>query len=303
MSKPVKTKQTLARVAVIASVVAGLSGFGAALISAQAQEKPVELKTAETPDEPITYAALKAETVQGTDAAAAAPAQTVARPTTATTAARKPFFGDKVDGKPILLRKPMPPAKVDWQAAVNRSGTMAKQARISGGLKARLPKAQLDKTRLPVVLPREGGVVDTAKAKMMSFGDAYALNMPQPNRKGTQVTVYGNRTFVPTDSGAISKRPIARLAGVVEDIRIGQMEDGWTATFTRYGVVYSIDVSCDSMNSDDCKTDSYIRDVIAQMDDVTMGSEAQSEADQQIKDDGNWLNQVSKTISKITKGG
>lgn len=297
MSKPDNRKGTLARVAVIAGVVAGLSGGGALILSAQAQEKAAET----TPTDPVAYSALKAETAQGTDAATVAPARTTTAAPTAVV--RKPFFGDRVAGQPILLRKPMAPAKVDWQAATNRAGIMSKQARVSGGLKARLPRAELDKTRLPVVLPREGGVVDSTRAKMISFGDAYALNMPQPNRVGTQVTVYGNRTFVPTDTGAISKRAIARLAGVAEDIRISQMEDGWTATFSRYGVVYSIDVSCDSMNSEDCKTDSYIRNVIAQMDDVTMGSEAQSEADRTIKADDNILTQVSKTISNIVKGG
>ncbi|ESQ91696.1 hypothetical protein ABAC460_04985 [Asticcacaulis sp. AC460] len=307
MSKP--DKSAVARIALIAATGAVVLGGGVAFLSASAQDKAAET----TPNQPVAYQSLKADTVQGTDAATAAqpinravlaePAKTAAP----TPAARTTFRGDLVAGKPVLLRKPMAPAKVDWQAAMKQNERMETRQQttkaVRPGLKARLSRPDLDKTRLPVILPREGGVVDTAKAKMVSFGDAYAINMPQPNRNGVQVTVYGNRTFVPGDSGAVSKRPFARLAGVAEDIRIGQMEDGWTATFTRYGVVYSIDVSCDSINTPDCKTDAYIRDVIAQMDDVTMGSEAQKEAEVQVKEDSNWLNQVSKTISNITKGG
>ncbi|EGF90295.1 hypothetical protein ABI_33120 [Asticcacaulis biprosthecium C19] len=313
MSKP--DKSALARIVLIAATGAVVLGGGVAFLSASAQEKAIE----DTPDQPLAYQAYKADTVQGADAAVAAP--TTAQPlnraifaqssssqasSSQATIARAPFRGDIVAGKSVLLRKPMAPAKVDWSAAMKqneRMETQQKTARTARpSLKARLSRPDLDKTRLPVILPREGGVVDTAKAKMVSFGDAYAINMPQPDRNGVQVTVYGNRTFVASDSGTVSKRPFARLAGVAEDVRIGQMEDGWTATFTRYGVVYSIDVSCDSINTPDCKTDDYIRNVIAQMDDVTMGSEAQKEAGVQIKEDSNWLNQVSKTISNITKG-
>ncbi len=223
--------------------------------------------------------------------------------TSAARAARRPlnglpFRGDTKNG-PILFRKPLPPAKVLWQTAMDQSNRMQSRRALVNSLASRLPKAQLDKTRLPVILPRDGGLIDSAKAKLMSFGDAYALNMPQP--KGLQVTMYGNRSFVPTDAGAISKRPIQRLLGVVEDVRISQMEDGWTATFTRYGVVYSLDVSCDDINSPDCQSDTYIRQAITQFDDVTMGSAAQSEAGVKPKP-GNWINQVTQTITKLTKG-
>lgn len=299
MSKPDKSRLKL--LAVGCGVAAVVIGASVVLFSAKAQER-----TETTPSEPLTYqrAPLEEETMSPATAAPATqrPVITAARPTDTVIKANTNFRGDRVNGQAILLRKPMAPAKVDWQAAMNRDDQMQKQARVSSDIKSRLPRQQLDKTRLPVILPRAGGVVDTAKAKMMSFGDAYALNMPQPQKPGVQVTVYGNRTFIPSDSGAVSKRPFARLAGVAEDIRIGQMEDGWTATFTRFGVVYSIDVTCDSMSDPDCATDAYIRNVITQMDDVTMGAEAQQEAETQIKAESNWLNQIAKTISNITRG-
>ncbi len=181
--------------------------------------------------------------------------------------------------RPALIRRPLPPAIVQWQAAITQSARMQSQ-RKPNSLAFRLPKAQIDATRLPVLLPREG-LITTAAARMVSLGDAYSLNLPQA--KGTQVTMYGNRSFVPADKGAVSARPVTKLPGIPEDIRISQIEDGWTATFTRYGVVYSIDVSCDVTDSPDCAGDGYIRKAIAEFTDVTMGANAQSEAKQQVK--------------------
>jgi hypothetical protein len=228
--------------------------------------------------------------------AAASSSSATAKPTT--NVAIKP-------ATPILLRRPMAPARVQWSNAIAQSNRM-KGLRPANTFVSRLPKATIDRTRLPVILPREGSGIDTAKAKMVSFGDAYALNLPQA--KGLQITMYGNRSFVQTDKGAISARPVQKLAGVAEDIRISQMEDGWTATFTRYGVVYSLDVSCDDINSADCKTDAFIRKAIAQFDDVTVGADAQAEADGKMNADGKPvaagpLDGLFNTITKMTKGG
>jgi len=221
-------------------------------------------------------------------------AQSQTAPTTQTAAARPTAT------RPILLRRALPPAPVQWQAALQTQARNA-QIRRPDSLALKLPKAQLDQIRLPVVLPRPG-VIDTAKAKLLSFGDAYALNMPQA--KGTQLTMYGNRTFVPADKGAISARPAIKLAGVPEDIRITQTEDGWTATFTRYGVVYSIDQSCDDTASPDCKSDAYLRKAIAEFTDVSVGAQAQNEAKAPAKPQPstNWLNQAAKIFSPKTGG-
>jgi len=199
-----------------------------------------------------------------------------------------------------LLRKVLPPAPVQWQAAQQTQARNA-EVRRPDSLALKLPKAQLDQIRLPVVLPR-AGVIDTAKARLLSFGDAYALNLPQA--KGTQLTMYGNRSFVQADSGAISSRPKIRLAGVPEDIRISQIEDGWTATFTRYGVVYSIDLSCDDSASPDCKSDAYLRKAIAEFTDVSIGAQAQNEARTPVKTQtsANWLNQAAKIFTPKTGG-
>lgn len=303
MSKNPKKLSGLGRIAALGVAIAIVSGTGVVLVT-QAQdtskttaEVPATQATAAdvTPNGPIAYETYKAQAVSGSDAAAEAPAQTTVKPV-----AQQTFRGDTLFGRPILLRRPLPPAKVLWQGAVDQSNKM-RTFRKSGGFATRLPRPELDATRLPVILPRDGGMIDTAKAKLVTFGDAYALNLPQKN--GMQITSYGNRSFVPADSGAVSKRPVARLANVAEDIRISQMEDGWTATFTRYGVVYSIDVSCDDINAPDCQNDSYIRQAVAQFDDVTMGSQAQAEAQAVIPAASpNLIDQVSNAFNRMTKG-
>lgn len=303
MSQNPRKFSGLVRVAVIGGAVTALGAGGLVLIG-HAQDKTAEVPATQmTPAQPVAYQAMKADAadaVAGVDAADETPAQTATKPQAA-----RPFHGDFIRGKPIQFRRPLPPARVEWAAALGQSNKM-RPMRKGGGLWSRLPKADLDRTRLPVILPHDGGFIQTAKARMVSFGDAYALNMPQD--KGVQITIYGNRSFVQADKGDISSRPVMKLAGVPDDVRIGQTEDGWTATFSRYGVVYSVDVSCDDINSDDCKTDTYIRNAIAQFDDVTMGSDATAEAqaDGQASasssSPANWLDQVSQTIKNLGKG-
>jgi hypothetical protein len=229
--------------------------------------------------------------------ATAAGTRPVAASTVAPNAQNRPVTAARLPPQ-ILLRRALPPAPVQWSTAIQQQARNA-QARRADSLALKLPKAQLDQLRLPVVLPR-AGLIDTAKAKLLSFGDAYALNMPQA--KGTQLTMYGNRSFVQADKGAISSRPTVRLAGVPEDIRITQTEDGWTATFTRYGVVYSLDLSCDDTASPDCASDSYLRKAIAEFTDVSVGAQAQSEAKAPPKVQPNWFDQAAKMFS-AKKGG
>lgn len=264
-------------------------------IASSTSPAPIKVQSTQTVDPKLSAA--------NTNVAGVKPAATASQ---SSSAAAKPATNVAVKpGAQILLRKPLPPAKIQWSNAIAQANRM-KSLRPANSFVSRLPQATLDRTRLPVLLPHPGGLIDTAKAKMVTFGDAYALNMPQA--KGLQVTMYGNRSFVPTDKGAISARPVAKLAGVAEDVRISQMEDGWTATFTRFGVVYSVDVSCDDINSPDCKTDAFIRKAIAQFDDVTVGADAQAEADGKIAPDGkpvqtNPFTGLLNVFNKPAKGG
>ncbi|MGZ3298083.1 MAG: hypothetical protein ACXU8O_03625 [Asticcacaulis sp.] len=233
-----------------------------------------------------------------TNATAVRPAaQTVKPAATTAQSAATPLYHPNFKPGPMFLRKPQAPAPVLWSQATAQMARL-RQTRPVNSLASRLPKAELDRTRLPVLLPHDGGFVAIDKTRLFSFGDAYAMNLPQP--KGTQITLYGNRSFVAADAGAISKRPVMKLAGMPEDVRIDQTEDGWTATFTRYGVVYSIDVTCDDMASPDCTSDSFLRKAITQFDDVALGQDATNEANgasAATKPKPDWLSQVFKSVT------
>lgn len=229
----------------------------------------------------VTYAQVKAQT--------SASQATTARP--------RPVFA---------LRKPLPPAKVQWSSALRQIATQDQNAKtqtrpqsLAGNFAAKLQKPALDQIRLPVILPRNGAAISAARAKLLSFGDAYALNLPQD--QGVQITVYGNRSFVPADAGAISRRPMQRLLNVAENVAVEQTEDGWTATFERYGVVYTVDVSCDDIKSPACASDAYLRNAVSSFSDVTLGAQAQAEASAAAPQPS-LLDKLNQNISKLVKG-
>jgi hypothetical protein len=269
-------------------IAAGAFGFGLMnAASGQTQTDPTQ--GAPTPDEQARLA----EAQKQQAATSSASSSSVKRPITRVDT--KPVFTPMLAPKNVLLRKALPPAPVQWQNAMTvRDRT--KSARKVNPLASRLSKKELDRTRLPVLMPRDGGVIDTAKAQLMSFGDAYVMDLPQS--KGAHFAMFGNRTFVKGDKGAITARPFAQVQGMVENVQISRMEDGWTATFTRYGVVYSVDMMCDDINGAECATDALIRKAIADCSDVTMGAEAESEAQQSLPAKPNWFDQTFKNVQK-----
>ncbi|WP_189488127.1 hypothetical protein [Asticcacaulis endophyticus] len=184
------------------------------------------------------------------------------------TATRAPVAQTQQTPAPVTQRP-----RIDWQAAAARHqrGIVAK---TTAAIVSRLPRPELDKTRLPILLPRSGGALKTAQAKLISFGDAYSMNLPQGD--GVQITLSGNAAAMPVPSGAISRleKRAARIQGVLEPVQIDRTEDGWTASFTRFNVTYTADLTCDDSEAAACKTDGYLRTVVADLTDVVMGNAA-----------------------------
>ncbi|MFT4077057.1 MAG: hypothetical protein QM647_16140 [Asticcacaulis sp.] len=167
-------------------------------------------------------------------------------------------------------------ALIDWVAAAARH-RRSQTAQTVQALLARLPKPELNKPRLPILLPRDGGPISTLKARMVAFGDAYSLNLPQAN--GTQVTISGTSSFETVKAGVLSRAKLFRtIENMSEPVSIQQTEDGWTATFTRFNVSYTVDVNCDSPDSADCKTDAFLRKAVAAVQEVYLGEAALAEA-------------------------
>lgn len=249
----------------------------------QQQETSSELKPTDTETEKTTGSS--------SSTTAILPKKSISRVDT------KAVFTPMLAPKNVLQRKALPPSTVQWQTVIKARDNM-KTARSANSLPSRLSKKELDRTRLPVVMPREGGVINTSQARLMSFGDAYAIDLPQP--KGVHFAAYGNRSLVQGDKGSITAKPFAKVQGVVENVQISRMEDGWTATFTRYGVVYSLDMMCDDIASVECSTDAPIRKAIADLTDVTMGAEAETEAQKSIapKSQPSWFDNTVKGVTK-----
>ena len=173
------------------------------------------------------------------------------------------------------IKKALPTAAVDWAQAVRISKRSQLKAQVNP-IVARLPKLELDKTLLPVLLPKAGATFKATQASMVSFGSAYSLNLPQ--RAGLNIILYGHRTLAPADKGGVANLARTKISGVAEDIFMSQTEDGWTASFKRFGVVYTVDVSCDDLEAPECKTDGYIRAAVADLGEVSLGASAQKEA-------------------------
>ncbi len=179
-----------------------------------------------------------------------------------------------------LLKAPNAPAvhlaAVDWQGV----GSLVRKFRAAHGVPhpmlARLSKAEIDKTRLPILLPRIGSKVETAGARFFSFGDAYSLNLPQ--RPGVSLIMYGHRSLIDSGKTRIATFKRSRVDGMREDAVISKTEDGWTASFARFGIVYTLDLSCDDDAAPECRDDSYLRQSVAAFQDVHLGEAAAKEA-------------------------
>lgn len=223
-------------------------------------------------------------------------AREASRPVIAT---RQPaVFRPLTQREPVISKRAAPPTAVDWKAVRERRAATDKSARARPSTIARLPRNELNRTRLPVLVPRDGGVVKTQQARMVSLGDAYSLNLPQD--KEQDITVYGTRSLVEGERGSVSNKSFSRVQSVKEDVQITRMEDGWSATFSRFGVVYTVDFLCTD-DQPECQNDTRIKQIVADMDDVALGEQAEAEADAAINPPGNpaarWLNKAVGTVS------
>lgn len=181
---------------------------------------------------------------------------------------------------PGATRRVLPPARVDWAAvaADYRRGAAPEARRIKGFL---ANEKGLDALPMPVLLPHASAQVTTATLIFMPYADGYDINMAQPQAPGVTILLSGSRLFVDaTDLKLNLPKPDGvAIDGTTQSVFITQTETGQTATFSRYGMVYSIDVDCDgpAMGSAYCDRPDYIRSVAAAMSDIVLGEQAQGE--------------------------
>jgi hypothetical protein len=168
----------------------------------------------------------------------------------ATTVPTTPGAGDGVDWKSAVLA----------QRRSNAAGAGEKMA-------ANLDQSEVDKTALPILLPTDPGLV--ASGRLYSFGDFYTLSAELP---GASISFSGNAAPIKVDTA------LSVNAEGGENLIITRTIEGRIASFTRYGVLYSVEINCDDLKDDRCVSDTFIRQMVAKTTAVVMGKAARKAA-------------------------
>jgi hypothetical protein len=231
-----------------------------------------QTQTAPTTPPPVTGAPRPAVSPTPGDT----PPPTLSRPPERTAPSRTPSGGASTpppptDGPPPSGATPPPrtprPGLIPW-AEVLRDQRQRPGDRIVTAAGALLDPAQVDKTRIPILVPTAQRLL--AKPRLYSFGDYYSLNLDQP---GLSIELTGTRVFGPTPKG------LTRLeADGPEKVSVQRTIDGQLLSFMRYGLLYTVEVRCDSPRDPRCFSDTLVREVYAQTNGVVLGRAARAQA-------------------------
>ena len=156
--------------------------------------------------------------------------------------------------------------QVDWQAAV---GGLRQSGGIGEKLAPNLNQAAVDMTRVPILLPVDESL--TAGARIYSFGDYYTITADAP---GMGVSLSGTTTVVPMPANTPLKIDPVGPEGVTSQRTV----DGQLISFTRYGVLYTVEVRCDAPTDQRCADDNYVMGLAAKTTAVVLGAAARAAA-------------------------
>ena len=157
-------------------------------------------------------------------------------------------------------------SQVDWQAAV---GGLRQSGGVGNSLAPNLDQAAVDQTRVPILLPVDEGL--TSGARLYSFGDYYTITADAP---GVGVSLSGTTAVIPLAPDTPLKIDAVGPEGVTSQRTV----DGQLISFTRYGVLYTVEVRCDAPTDPRCADDNYARGLLAKTTAVVMGSAARAAA-------------------------
>jgi hypothetical protein len=175
---------------------------------------------------------------------------------------------------PVLTRVPSavatvptrPRGRVDWQGAV---GGLRQSGGTSDSLAANLDKAEVDATKVPILLPNDPKL--TAGARIYSFGDYYTITADAP---GAGISLTGTTTILPAPGG----KPLKIEPVGPEGLTVQRTVDGQLASFTRYGVLYTVEVRCEKAGDLRCADDNYVLGLVGKTTAVVLGAAARAEA-------------------------
>lgn len=177
--------------------------------------------------------------------------------------------------RPTLTRPPVatrvapptttaPTGGVNWQEAVTFS---RRSANAGPALSKGLPQEALDRTRVPILLPADAALMEGAR--LYSFGDHYTLSADIP---GGGVSLTGTTATVSVPS-KLAVAPVGPTQLVLQ-----RTVDGHLASFTRFGVLYTVEVRCDSPKDERCRTDAFVKALTAKTTVVVLGKAARQAA-------------------------
>ena len=158
-----------------------------------------------------------------------------------------------------------PRSRVDWQGAV---GGLRQSGGAGESLGANLDRAEVDRTAVPILLPRDAKL--TAGARIYSFGDYYTITA---DTAGGGVSLSGTTTTVPLPAA----KPL-KIEDGLEMLTVQRTVDGQLASFVRYGVLYTVEIRCDAPTDPRCADDNYVLGLVGKTNAVVMGAAARAAA-------------------------
>jgi hypothetical protein len=176
-----------------------------------------------------------------------------------------PIPGTTVSRPGVASLAARPRGRVDWQGAI---GGLRQSANVGESLAANLDREQVDQTAVPILLPQDPKL--TAGARLYSFGDYYTIT---GNVAGGRVSLSGTTAAVPMPAA----RPLKIETGP-EMLTIQRTVDGQLASFVRYGVLYTVEVRCDTARDLRCADDNYVLGLVGKTKAVVMGKAAREAA-------------------------
>lgn len=168
-----------------------------------------------------------------------------------------------ITAAPAAINRPR--TRVDWQGAV---GGLRQSGASSDTLSANLDKAEVDATRVPILLPNDPKL--TAGARIYSFGDYYTITADAP---GAGISLSGTTAIVP-----VPGKPLKIDAVGPEMLTVQRTVDGQLASFMRYGVLYTVEIRCEKAGDLRCVDDNYVLGLVGKTTTVVMGKAARAEA-------------------------
>ena len=167
---------------------------------------------------------------------------------------------------PITTVPPRPRGRVDWQGAI---GGLRQSGGASDSLSTNLDKAEVDATKVPILLPNDAKL--TAGARIYSFGDYYTITADAP---GAGISLSGTTAILPVPGG----KPLKIEPVGPEGLTVQRTVDGQLASFTRYGVLYTVEVRCEKAGDPRCADENYVLGLVGKTTTVVLGAAARAEA-------------------------